>query len=207
MAHQPLRLAASQRDQAADVLAKAFMADPVYARLFPDPDHRSRALRQLWRGVISYCLVYGEVHTTPTVSGAACWLSPGNTGTTLWRTIRTRFALPRAVIGFGQEARTLFLDVLALLDRFHKEIMSKPHWYLWALGVDPACQGQGIGGALIAPVLALDMPCYLEALTEANVAFYEKRGFVVAREQELSQIDQTVWMMVFNPSPGYARNA
>jgi MFS family permease len=58
----------------------------------------------------------------------------------------------------------------------------KPHWYLWLLGVDPDRQGQGVGSALLAPILARadaeGLPCALETLTERNVWFY--RGVVCA---------------------------
>ena len=68
-------------------------------------------------------------------------------------------------------------------------LVKRPHWYLWALGVAPRCQGQGIGSKLIEPVLARadaeQTPCYLEALTEKNVAFYQKRGFAVVHESKL----------------------
>ena len=43
------------------------------------------------------------------------------------------------------------------------------HWYLMILGVVPADQGRGIGGALMQPVLEEadreGVPCYLETMT------------------------------------------
>jgi len=56
------------------------------------------------------------------------------------------------------------------------------------VAVDPACQGRGIGSALMAPGLdACDqrgLPAYLETDTADNVRFYQRRGFRV-----LSRID------------------
>jgi GNAT superfamily N-acetyltransferase len=199
----PVRLVDCQRNQAAEVLVKAFQTDPAYTQLFPAPDERARSLRGLWRGVIGYCLVYGEVYTTPAVSGAACWLSPGNTKVTLWRTLRTGFLLPRAVMRFDRQARRRFMDVLAYMDGIHERLMSQPHWYLWALGVEPVHQGQGVGSALITPVLAradaARVPCYLETLDERNVPFYEKRGFAVAHEADGPGQGLRVWIMVREP--------
>lgn len=199
----PVRLQKAHLDQAAAVLARAFQADPAYVHLFPDKDERQRSLRALWSGVIAYSRVYGDVYTIPGVGGAACWLAPGKTESTVWRTLRTRLVLVRAVIKFNGDARRRFLAVLDSLDATHKQIMTRHHWYLWALGVDPDHQGKGLGSALIAPVLAqtdsTGTPCYLEAMTEANVRFYEKRGFEVVHEGTLPGEDLAFWAMKREP--------
>ena len=63
----------------------------------------------------------------------------------------------------------------------------------------PRCQGQGIGRALLTPVLQMadheGIPCYLETFVWDNVPFYEHRGFQVvdAGVEPLSQI--TFWAM------------
>jgi hypothetical protein len=80
---EPIDLARSQRAQAAQMLARAFLVDPAYTALFPDEVERERSLRGLFGAVIGYSRVYGLVHTTPSVDGVACWLSPGNTEMTL----------------------------------------------------------------------------------------------------------------------------
>ncbi len=55
------------------------------------------------------------------------------------------------------------------------------HFYLFLLGA--AEQGQGIGAALIAPVLARcdadRLPAYLESSSDRNMSFYERLGFRV----------------------------
>jgi GNAT superfamily N-acetyltransferase len=62
------------------------------------------------------------------------------------------------------------MTIMRYADEIHKRIMPDPHWYPVVLGVGPACQGQGIGSALIQPVLkradADGVPCYLEAVTD-----------------------------------------
>jgi ribosomal protein S18 acetylase RimI-like enzyme len=81
--------------------------------------------------------------------------------------------------------------------------MLRPHWYLWALGVDPPYQGQGVGGQLLQPVLAeadaAGLPCYLETETERNVAFYRKHGFDVATAGPDPRQGVMVWTMVREP--------
>lgn len=197
---QALRMAKSQKTQAAEVLSRAFMADPVYTAIFPDRDERERALGRLFGAVVGYSLVYGLVHTTPAVEGAACWLAPGNTELSLWRILRTGFGLQRAVASFNAQARREFLAVLAYTDELHKSQAPGPHWYLWAVGVDPERQGQGIGSRLIQPVLTQadqqGVPCYLETQIASNVAFYQKRGFEIVSEGVVPDQEIRIWTML-----------
>jgi len=64
-----------------------------------------------------------------------------------------------------------------------------PHWYLSLLGVDPVHQGRGLGRALLDAWLAeVDrggQPSYLETDREANLRFYARAGFGVARQTEV----------------------
>lgn len=201
--NEPIRLAPSQREQAIAVLTHAFQDDPMYNYLFPDSDERARSLGWLWNGVVRYSLVYGEVYTTPEVTGVACWLPPGSTRPTIWRMVRAGLGLQRAIMKFDRQARRRVLHLLTYTDETHQRVMPRPHWYLWALGVEPASQGQGIGSRLIQPVLAraddTGLPCYLETETERNVAFYQKRGFEVAVEGAVADAGLTLWTMVREP--------
>jgi ribosomal protein S18 acetylase RimI-like enzyme len=196
----PIRLTSSQKAQAGRMLARAFLADPVYSALFPDAAERERALGRLFGAVVGYSLVYGVVHTTPALEGAACWLSPGNAELTAWRMLRTGFGLQRAVARFDAQSRRKFLDALAYMDEIHKREVPEPHWYLWALGVEPRCQGQGIGSRLLQPVLAqADQDgtiCYLETETESNVGFYERRGFRVVSDGRVPEHGFRIWTML-----------
>jgi ribosomal protein S18 acetylase RimI-like enzyme len=197
---EAIPLLASQKAQAAQVLGQAFLVDPAYTALFPDEEERGQALPRLFGAVVGYSLVYGLVDTSPQVEGAACWLSPGNTELTLWRNLRTGLELYRAVGRFNPKARREFLAVLDHLDEVHKRLAPGPHWYLWALGVEPGSQGQGIGSRLVQPVLLRadedGVPCCLETQTEANVGFYEKRGFEVVSDSVGPGQGIRIWTML-----------
>ena len=201
---EPIRLLASRKAQAAHMLARAFLVDPVYTAIFPDTAERERALDGLFGAVIGYTLVYGLVHTTPAVEGVACWLAPKNTDITLWRALRTGLRLQRAVARFNPRARREFMAALAYIEEIRKREAPGSHWYLWALGVDPNCQGQGIGRRLIRPVLTRadrdGVPCYLETQTERNVAFYRKRGFAVVSDGVVPDQQVRIWAMLRKPS-------
>ena len=199
----PVFLEASQKERASEVLTEAFHDDPMWTTIFPDSTERARSLGWLWEALMGYCLVYGEVYTTAEVRGAACWLSPGNTELNFWRSLRTGLGFMRAVMKYEGDSRRRFLDAVDYMDKVHKSLMKRPHWYLWALGVAPEYQGQGIGGTLIQPVLARSdaegLPCYLETQNEANVAFYQKRGFEVLSETGIPGQDVRVWAMLKEP--------
>jgi ribosomal protein S18 acetylase RimI-like enzyme len=61
---------------------------------------------------------------------------------------------------------------------------SAPHYYLGAIGVDPAAQGRGIGANLLKSFCDRSVDdlssrgVYLETAKESNLAFYERAGFV-----------------------------
>jgi ribosomal protein S18 acetylase RimI-like enzyme len=196
----PVRLLPEQKARSGQVLARAFLEDPLYSALLPDRFERERALQRMLGGVVGYSLAYGLAYTTPALDGAACWLPPGGTTMTLGRSLRTGFELQRAVVRFSPRARREFLRTLAFMDAAHKRDAPSRHWYLWCLGVEPACHGQGIGSRLLRPVLDQagrdGVPCYLETETEGNVAFYRKHGFEVVSEYVLPGLGVAFWTML-----------
>ncbi|HME71784.1 MAG TPA: GNAT family N-acetyltransferase [Myxococcota bacterium] len=161
-------------------LARAFQDDPVMAWLLPDPEQRAARLPAFW----TYALgglhgKHGSFFTTPTFAGAAVWDPPGHWKVGILQMIRFGPAFVRIF-------RRRCLRGLALLNAVEQHHPREPHYYLFALGTDPVHQGQGVGTALLAPVLATcDMerlPAYLESSNERNVPFYQRSGFRVMRE-------------------------
>jgi len=77
------------------------------------------------------------------------------------------------------------------------------HFYLQGLGVDPPRQGEGLGSAVMQPVLgrcdAERMPAYLETTKERNVGFYEQHGFVVVGQTRLPLEGPPMWFMAREP--------
>jgi ribosomal protein S18 acetylase RimI-like enzyme len=202
-----LPLSPTDQPQAVGVLARAFDSDPIYRSLLPDPQARRRALEALWRALIATSRRYGVVDTTPETAGVACWLGPGHTDLGLWEWIRTGLAMPRAMMRFPPDSRKRFLEMVSATDRIRRLHAPQPHWYLWALGVDPLRQGQGIGRSLLAHGLARAdahaRSCFLETETESNVAFYARRGFVVVADGQVA--GARIWSMRREPGGSRAR--
>jgi ribosomal protein S18 acetylase RimI-like enzyme len=193
-----------QRRRAVDAMTRAFAEDPMWSCILPDRARRLERLPAMWDALIGFARVYGVALTTPEGKGAACWISPGRTSVTLWQLLRTGMALPRSMMALPKDARGRFFRMMRFIEDGHKELMNGPHWYLWALGVAPEAQGQGIGRALLRPVLeradAGGHPCYLETQSEANVAFYRGSGFEVEAQRSEPVGDLPIWFMVRPPT-------
>lgn len=73
------------------------------------------------------------------------------------------------------------------------------------MGTHPDRQRQGLGSAVLAPVLARcdtdAVPAYTETSTTENVAFYRRQGFDVTAEVAMPEGGPPVWTMWRNPRP------
>jgi GNAT superfamily N-acetyltransferase len=197
-------LAPAYRRRAGAVLTRAFMDDPIYSFLFPDPIRRARYTSRMWNALVHTALVCGKVYTTPSFDGVACWIAPGNADLTFVQALRTGFALPLAVGRFPPKARKQMLRGIGVFERERRRLNPKAYWYLQALGVEPARQGRGVGAGLLAPILSIaseqGLPCYLETETEGNVTFYGKQGFRVLSTLEFPDSPLRLWTMSRPPS-------
>ena len=174
----------ADRHRAGSMLARSFYNDPMLSAYWPDEDRRKRYFPWYMTSVVTYGLIYGRVFQTTNIAGVIIWLPPGQTEFTLWRYIRAGFfALPYRA-GQKQSQITGIND--EFMAKTHKELMPGPHWYCWALGVDPAEQGKGISSTLMRHGCGLaaaeGLPCYLETHNQRNVPIYEHMGFKVLRQ-------------------------
>jgi ribosomal protein S18 acetylase RimI-like enzyme len=87
---------------------------------------------------------------------------------------------------FGPGAVVRGLQVLTAMRRAHLE---EPHVWLDALGVHPAHQRSGAGGALVEEVVArserFGVPAFLHTTRPENPAYYRRFGFDVVSEGAL----------------------
>jgi ribosomal protein S18 acetylase RimI-like enzyme len=198
-------LASSQEKTATRVLARAFHTDPMMEYVVPDTNKRPQPLSAFFDICIRYARSQGEIYTTPETQGAALWIAPGMSNLSLGGALKAGL-LPSVVKGatsLGLGGFRRLLKVGNYTQQAHHRLVPGPHWYLLILGVDPAQQGKGIGGALMRPVLAkadaAGLPCYLETMKEKNLAIYHKYGFNVVEEGAMPKGGLYVWFMVREP--------
>lgn len=200
---EPIRLMAARREQAVQVLVRAFLDDPAYNFVFPDLEERERSLKRYWNSVLEYSMIFGRVYTTPTLCGVACWLPSGRLLAAIWALACTRFATYRAIFGFSKEGQRRFVALGRYSEEVKKRVAPTPHLLLGLLGVDPTSQGRGIGTKLLRGGLTIcdadGLPCYLDTATESNLPFYEKHGFAIVHSGEVPGGGPRIWGMLRLP--------
>ncbi|MGB3482795.1 MAG: GNAT family N-acetyltransferase [Mycobacterium sp.] len=182
-------------------LGRAFFDDPVMSWMLPDPEKRARGLPGLFATMTRFHFLPGagtEVATTAPgdIAAAALWDPPGRWKQSL---LEGLLMLPGVLRAFGP--RVLAAQVVAaLMNEHHPE---EPHWYLSAIGSDPAHRGTGFGRALMESRLdrldAEHAPAYLESTKEDNVPYYQRFGFEVTREITLPDGGPMMWAMWRQP--------
>ena len=194
---------APQIEACAHVLASAFQGDPLMTYVLPDPQKRQRLLPVLYRIVVRYCQRYGVIYTTSGLEGLICCLPPGQT-TSIGRLALVSLSNPPLRLGLTALRR--FLRASDYADRAHEQAAPGAHWYIWALGVDPAHQGHGFGERLVRTVLqratAQRLPCYLDTENPRNVAFYKRYGFRQVSEAVITGSDVHMYAMLWQPEEG-----
>jgi GNAT superfamily N-acetyltransferase len=181
-------LAESQLEEASDMLGRAFHDNPMEVYIQPDEGERARNLGWMLGTWTRYGHLYGEVYTTTgRVDGAAVWLTPESPP--MSRETITAAGMAEIPQRLGQEAFQRLMTCGNHFDELRRREAPEPHWYLWTLGVDPPRQGQGVGSALLQPVLAradeAGLPCYVGTTKAVNVPFYQRHGFEVLVEDDL----------------------
>jgi len=195
-------LSSHQLKAAASLLAAAFFNYPMFTFYFPDPQRRARYLPWYLRNVLNCAFRYGDVYTTPEVSGVIFTLPPGHTKISLWEYVQNGFLLTPLLLGLQNYKRSM--DCEDFVGRTQTRLMQdRPHYYLWGLAVDPARKSKGIGTALMQPVLekadADKMPIYLETHDERNASYYQRHSFDLIHTVNIPKYDLPIWCMLREP--------
>lgn len=183
--------------QLAQTLARAFLDDPVAEWSCRSDRLRPAMLERFHSTRMRQLMAHEEIWTTDTLGCAALWAPPKHWKTTpredleIGRVLahpRLIWRLPLLTVGFGG------------MEKAHPH--SPPHWYLAVLGTMPNMQGQGLGSAVLAPVLEQcdsdGVAAYLESSKETNIAFYGRHGFRVTGEIHLPR-GPKMWQMWRDP--------
>ena len=178
----------------AHMLASAFRDDPFWRWMVAG---RSDAHAALTRGFAAQlrilALPTGCVRCDDRGRAAALWSPPG-TWALGWRQ-QLQFVPDFAAIVGLRRILPVFWAIQTVQD-WHPRA---PHYYLQVLGTDPACQGKGLGGALLSELCrradSTGHPVYLETAEPANVGFYCRHGFEVLGEAKAPGGAPPLWLM------------
>ncbi|MFC7548157.1 GNAT family N-acetyltransferase [Plantactinospora sp. GCM10030261] len=169
-----VRATDADADTLTNVLATAFLADPISQWIFPDYADRERLHPAFFRPFVDMTLAEGEVWTTEDRSAVALWLPVDVTAHAEAEDLGPIFE--QAV---GPEYAKRFAVLDKLMTDGHPG--HENHHYLPFIAVRPERQGHGVGATLLGHRLAtldeIGAPAYLEASCLRNAALYERLGF------------------------------
>ena len=169
----------AEAERAVAVIVLAFATDPAARWTYPEPAQYLEYFPAVVRAFGGRAFTQGTGFHVDDFAGAALWLPPG--------------------VGLDEEAMAAIMErsmpaerqpeMAAVFEQMGGYHPSEPHWYLPLIGVDPACQGKGLGSTLLQHTLARcdreHVPAYLESSNPANISLYRRHGFV-----ELGTIQQ-----------------
>lgn len=161
------------QNQVVDVIVLAFVRDPTARWFFPDPHQYVSSFREFVPAFGGRAFEHESAHFSGEFSGGALWLPPGiEPDEAALMSIVERTVRP-------EQLQTAF-GIFEGMAKYHPP---EPLWYLPLIGVDPAHQNRGVGGALLRHALErIDREkhlAYLESSNPENIPLYERHGFEV----------------------------
>jgi GNAT superfamily N-acetyltransferase len=196
----PRRATAADLDAIVTTLVDSHV-DYVWERwTLPGPDRRERLTELIRVDLARLGIPYREV-----------WLHDDAAAVAVWVPTAAVAAPPDALATVSRAAMAAFgerrpdIDAVEVVLRAHRP--AAPHWFLATMGTRPERQRQGLGRAVLAPVLdELDragVAACLETSSTANVAFYSTLGFEpVAHLDRLPAGAPETWVMWRAAAPG-----
>lgn len=165
----------SDLDAIVSTVSSAFLADPLWAPMFPDASRRPAHMTEFWRLLAGSALRYPWTFTTEHAESAAVWLPPGSSELT----DEESEGFESFLIGLvGQNQAEA---IMTLTEKFETVRPDEPHYYLSLLATHDAHRGRGLGMDLLRENLsrvdALGAAAYLESSNPANDRRYESVGF------------------------------
>lgn len=184
-------------DVAGAVLARAFLDSPTFVAAVPDPARRERLCAPLFIFNLRHACRFGEAWALQDPEGAV--VAAAYTVDRPEPPLTPELAVDLGFTALGREWAPE-LDRLGALEAAaarHLETLPEPWRYLGAIGVEPRLQRQGLGGILLAHLLARAGALAVGLVTDhaEAVPFYERAGFAVAWSGTPTPGGPTFWTM------------
>lgn len=166
------------------ILTKSFDTNQSINYVVKQDGKRTSRIKALMDYSFEVCYLFGDIFLSDDKKACALVLYPDKKRTTP-KSILLDVKLILSCIGIENIKKTLSREALV------KKIQPKvPMYYLWFIGVETDSQNTGIGSSLLNEVIkdseSKRRPVYLETSTLKNLPWYEKFGFYIYHEAELS---------------------
>ena len=165
-------------------LYEALRDDPFYNALescFANPADGQAAMLRYYDLSVQEADRWGRVGQAAGVAGLSVWSVPLSEQVAQQKAREKAEAMQQAM---GPDCAALYQQICASMDEKEAPLGLDEMWYLSILGVSPDQQGQGLGRALLNPVLdeadKAGVASYLTTFTPRNIPFYERQGYVQA---------------------------
>ena len=195
-----------QESAAAEAIAAGHANYPSFRHFFPNDELRAKILPTFFRATVRDAVPFGSVLSAWTgdrVDAVAVWLPPGRFPWSPMRKLRATPAFLR-IMAAAPRASKPFVRFGAGVEAAHRDA---PHWYLVVMSVRPERQRQGLGKALVKPILERAdrdrVDCRLETADPNNIPFYQRLGFNVV-DAAFAPIPGGPSLTTFNRSPAAA---
>ena len=157
------------------VLCESFRNDPQTEYIIGCTENSAIKLEQLMAYAFEYGLVNGTVDVSDDGNAAAIWKNRHSGKMSVHLLVESILFL----LAFGFSGLKRISAMEKRIAAYYPDNVSFN--YLWILGTDPQQQGKGYGSAILAKAIREQqlngIPLYLETSSEANVKYYQRKGF------------------------------
>lgn len=185
-------------DEAAQVVAQAYVDDPLISYMLPFKSTRIKTTYKFMRA-------YGEININnkrgfgvgEPLQGVAFWKFPDQefmsiSVKTLGKFLPLLFTM--YPIGFFRAKA-----IIDRIDQLHEKHVKEPHFYLDNLAVIPSARGKGLASKLIHPFLQMaderKVIVFTDTVTKSNVTLYEHFGFECVEASPVTNTGITVYAL------------
>lgn len=196
------QLTAADADEAAQVVAQAYVDDPLISYMLPFKSTRVITTYKFMRA-------YGEININNNrgfgvgapLQGAAFWKFPDQESMSInVRTLGKFLPLLFTMYPIGIFRARAIID---RIDQLHEKHVREPHFYLDNLAVLPSARGRGLSSKLIRPFLGMaderGVITYTDTVTQSNVSLYEHFGFECVETSPVGRTGVTVYALLRRP--------
>ncbi len=185
-------------EPAAQVIAEAFVDDPLCVFMLPRRRTRITTLYKFFRAYGEINIRHGRGYGVGTpLQAVAYWKFPEQAEVSISVKGLRNFVpllLTRYPIGYMRAQ-----PILKRQEALRQAYAAEPHFYLDNIGVQLSARGQGLSSRLIRPVLQRADEqrriVYTDTFTESNVALYEHFGFHCVERATVPSLGLTVWAL------------